>query len=114
MAGGSVGRFLFSRQSALCVSLAVAALSSLWLAVGPLAAAGVPVGTVTIFNDPGIEQPYGITAGPDGALWFTNSDSIGRITTDGQVTRFTDAGIVRPYGITAGADGALWFVNKGS
>ena len=33
---------------------------------------------------------YGITAGPDGALWFTNDrgHSIGRITTDGTVTIF--------------------------
>ena len=35
--------------------------------------------------------PTGITAGPDGALWFTNSgnDSIGRITVAGVVTNFT-------------------------
>jgi streptogramin lyase len=32
--------------------------------------------------DPSIYQPGGIAAGPDGALWFTNSnDSVGRITT---------------------------------
>jgi IPT/TIG domain len=31
----------------------------------------------------GIDEPYGITAGPDGALWFTNAgnNSMGRITT---------------------------------
>jgi virginiamycin B lyase len=35
----------------------------------------------------------GITAGPDGALWFANSanNSIGRITTKGKVTNFTGA-----------------------
>ena len=39
-------------------------------------------GHVRIF--PGIAVPRGITAGPDGALWFTNGrDSIGRITTAG-------------------------------
>ncbi len=33
----------------------------------------------------GIDFPFGITASPDGALWFTNIDinSIGRITTSG-------------------------------
>ena len=35
-------------------------------------------------------QPRGITAGPDGALWFTDDhgNRIGRITTSGQVREF--------------------------
>ena len=39
-------------------------------------------GMVTNYTDPSINNPLGITAGPDGALWFTNhgNDSIGRIT----------------------------------
>jgi Putative Ig domain len=65
---------------------------------------------------------HGITAGPDGALWFTNSfncyrcplDSLGRITTGGVVTNYTGTGISNPDGITAGPDGALWFTNFGS
>ena len=38
-------------------------------------------GSVNDYTDPTIAGPYGITAGPDGALWFTNvlSNSIGRI-----------------------------------
>jgi len=54
----------------------------------------------------------GITAGPDGALWFTDldGDAIGRITTSGSITEYAlpnpDSG---PTGITAGPDGALWF-----
>ena len=35
--------------------------------------------------------PYGITAGPDGALWFTElirPDKIGRITTAGAITEY--------------------------
>jgi streptogramin lyase len=57
--------------------------------------------------------PTGITAGPDGALWFTESWGyrIGRITTDGMVTEFS-SGITRYNslgGITAGSDGNLWF-----
>jgi streptogramin lyase len=57
--------------------------------------------------------PYGITAGPDGNLWFTEYDGnrIGRITPAGVVTEFS-AGITAgagPYGITAGPDGNLWF-----
>ena len=57
--------------------------------------------------------PIGITAGPDGNLWFTeqNGNRIGRITTAGVVTEFS-AGITAaaaPTGITAGPDGNLWF-----
>jgi virginiamycin B lyase len=68
---------------------------------------------VTRFTDPGITDPVGITAGPDGALWFVNqgAKTIGRITTSGVVTTFSDPGISSPVAITAGPDGALWFVN---
>ena len=31
-------------------------------------------GTVTNYTGPGISHPIGIAAGPDGALWFTNSE----------------------------------------
>ena len=69
--------------------------------------------TVTNFTGTGIDEPDGITAGPDGALWFTNpaNNSIGRITTSGTVTNYTGTGIDDPDGITAGPDGALWFTN---
>ena len=65
---------------------------------------------------PGISFPYGIAAGPDGALWFTNSgnNTIGRITTTGLVTNYTAPGIDIPWGITLGPDGALWFTNLGN
>ena len=80
---------------------------------------------VTNYTAPGIDNPADITAGPDGALWFTNSgtfdpttktfigSSIGRITTVGVVTTYTDPSIDGPEGITAGPDGALWFTNDG-
>src|SRR5262249_14061994 len=56
--------------------------------------------------------PVGITAGPDGNLWFTElgTNQIGRITPAGVVTEFripTAGG--GPYGITAGPDSNLWF-----
>ncbi len=70
-------------------------------------------GAVTNYTDPSISGPSGITAGPDGALWFTNyaTSSIGRITTSGVVTNYTDPSIGSPQRITGGADGALWFTN---
>ncbi len=54
-------------------------------------------------------QPLGITAGPDGNLWFTEftAGKIGRITTDGTVTEFPAAG--NPQLITVGSDANLWF-----
>ena len=54
-------------------------------------------------------QPGGITAGPDGNLWFTEFfvGKIGRITTAGTVTEFPAAG--NPQVIVTGSDGNLWF-----
>ena len=52
----------------------------------------------------------GITTGPDGALWFTQINQIGRITTAGAVTEYVLPNpLGSPLGITAGPDGALWF-----
>ncbi len=56
----------------------------------------------------------GITAGPDGNLWFTEegptANKIGKITTAGVVTEYTipTAGS-QPLTIVAGPDGNLWF-----
>jgi virginiamycin B lyase len=73
-------------------------------------------GKVTVYTNAGIDQPAGITVGPDGALWFTNyaGNSIGRITTAGTVTIYTGKGVDAPAGITTGPDGALWFTNSGN
>ena len=66
-----------------------------------------------------LDQPYGITTGPDGALWFTNSGggglggTIGRVTTDGTFSVYKGNGMYAPDGIVTGPDGALWFANTG-
>lgn len=56
--------------------------------------------------------PLGITAGPDGNLWFTETagNKIGRITPDGAITEFPLTGSASyPSSITTGSDGNLWF-----
>jgi streptogramin lyase len=57
-----------------------------------------------------------IAAGPDGAVWFTDTygDKIGRVTTDGTITEF-QMPITGSYpaGITGGPDGAVWFTESG-
>jgi virginiamycin B lyase len=60
-------------------------------------------------------SPEGITAGPDGAVWFTefNPGQIGRLTPTGRFTEFpipTPGAI--PHGIANGPDGALWFTES--
>jgi hypothetical protein len=64
----------------------VAILAGLLMGSAPVtqaAATDNTGGVVTNDTGTGINAPYGITAGPDGNLWFTNlgNDSIGRITT---------------------------------
>ena len=62
-------------------------------------------------------RPTGIAAGTDGALWFTESASpgrIGRITTGGDVTEYTD-GLTSdraPWMIAPGPDGNMWFTEN--
>ncbi len=62
--------------------------------------------------------PEGITAGPDGAMWFTeeNMGRIGRITVAGSVREYVvpaSVGSSIPDAITVGPDGALWFTDTG-
>ncbi len=59
--------------------------------------------------------PLGMTAGPDGALWFAEdgANKIRRITTGSSINEYAvptpDSGL---YDITVGPDGALWFTES--
>jgi streptogramin lyase len=58
-------------------------------------------------------QPLGITAGPDGDVWFTElgASTIGRSTLTGGMTEFT--GLSAPAEtIATGPDGNLWFTEQ--
>jgi virginiamycin B lyase len=70
-------------------------------------------GSISEFTTPTANSgPFGIGAGPDGALWFTenNANKIGRISTTGSISEFpvptANSGATE---IRAGPDGALWF-----
>jgi streptogramin lyase len=58
-------------------------------------------------------SPFGITAGSDGNIWFTESGSgkVGKITKTGATQEYA-TGTSEPEGITAGSQGntSLWFV----
>ena len=80
------------------------------------AGASTPTLAITSYRDPSIYVADGITAGPDGAVWYTNATtsgvSIGRITTAGAVTDHElDTDTFMPHRIVTGPDGALWFTN---
>ena len=62
------------------------------------------------YLSPQLFQPQEIVPGPDGALWFTQYNAIGRVTTAGVFTYYplpTSGGTAA--GIAVGPDGALWF-----
>ncbi len=57
-------------------------------------------------------SPWGITAGPDDTVWFTENhgNNIGRSTTAGTVTEFPiPTADSKPSAIVVGPDRALWF-----
>ncbi len=67
---------------------------------------------------PSASGPSGITAGPNGALWFDTLNQsagnlIGQITTAGAVTTYPApnplGNTAAPGGITTGPDGTIWF-----
>jgi DNA-binding beta-propeller fold protein YncE len=77
----------------------------------------VSTGEITEYEVPTANAgPYGIAAGPDGNLWFTelNSNKISKLSpATGEITEYalpTDN--VGPYGIAAGPDGNLWFTES--
>jgi streptogramin lyase len=107
---------------AAIVSAAITGLAPALVSCGGSEAViGPPiVGAFTSFAIPTRQSSVGdIAAGPDGALWFTETSGnrIGRITTAGAITEF----VLGPYGgdtgplnIAAGRDGALWFTEPGA
>src|SRR5579862_1669992 len=83
----------------------------------PAAAAAVTPPSIVEYPLPvGSESsPEGITAGPDGALWFLENGvgRVGRITTGGVISEYSAPALVATgvfVGIVTGPDGNIWFV----
>jgi sugar lactone lactonase YvrE len=81
-----------------------------------------PSGVLTTFAIPSANaEPYGITAGSDGNLYFTEpgvnqtTNKIGRITPAGTITEFAiPTALAGPTFIAAGAAGTVWFTESRS
>jgi virginiamycin B lyase len=71
--------------------------------------------SITVFTAGISGTPALLAAGPDGNVWFTEPDRIGRISPSGHVTEFSQG--ISPGtslgDITAGPDGNMWFVARG-
>jgi streptogramin lyase len=101
-----------------CATLTAAAALALTALSGDPPDATADVGTITEYPIPtATSEPRGITAGPDGRLWFAEyySGKIGRITTGGVIDELTlPTAFAQPQGITTGPDGNLWFTDVGN
>jgi streptogramin lyase len=96
------------------VASAIACAMATLLLAGP-ARAATP--TVTMFNS-GIPDPstlLGITAAPDGKVWFADAvnDSLGAVTLSSGATNEQAVGRDTPVGVTAGPDGRLYYSAAG-
>ena len=108
---GAVGRVTSASATSLTVSFTTQPRST-----GPLTAIVTVSGGVNEFGLSavgGTVEPYGIAAGPDGNLWFTEEfGGIGRINpATHDIQEFTVSATQNPLleNITAGPDGDLWF-----
>src|SRR5438874_817065 len=84
-----------------------------------------PAGIITEFPIPTANSsPGGITAGPDGNLWFTECVSSSSGCTKSQIGRITPTGTITeiplptdnsgPNEVVTGPDGNLWFTEGGA
>lgn len=96
-----------SRRCQLVIAFTVGVVLALATAAG-----AVSPGAITEFPVGGAPALTGITAGPDGNVWFTDGTAIGQITPAGAIRSFTPStsgvSIQAWNAITLGPDGDLW------
>ena len=88
---------------------------SVWFIDGGDIGRVTPAGSITQFSTNTGWDVGGITAGPDGDIWFVvaNGHAIGSMTTTGTVTEYPLPPDSDALAIAAGPDGALWFTDYG-
>ncbi|MBV8368458.1 MAG: hypothetical protein JO036_05925 [Candidatus Eremiobacteraeota bacterium] len=101
------------------LGIAVGSDGALWLAGDGAAVYRFALsGVVTAYRIPSGYSPKEIVAGSDGALWFTESYTVGhalrsrlgRISTSGVITEFSVASDRGIYGLVADRRGGIWFI----
>jgi streptogramin lyase len=104
-------------EASMKLRTATLALAGALTALAMPATGMAATGQVTEFPLPTAgAQPFAITAGPDGNVWFTEggSQKVGRITPAGVIKEFPVTGAVTPRDITIGPDNNLWMTDQGA
>ncbi len=73
---------------------------------------GVSVNGSTIFEMSGFTHPYGITSGPDGNIYFTDSGTVEVLQPNNSVPLAQWVITGNLFDITTGSDGALWMTDQ--
>lgn len=116
---GVLTEFPVNPPGADLVGIAAGSDGNVWFAASGHNSIGriTPLGVITEFSLPtsgvGSRNPFLMTLGGDGNVWFTeigNANAIGRMTPAGVYTEFPSptAGSL-PFGIGLGPDGNVWF-----
>ncbi len=115
---GIVANYQFSMTSPTVGRVAVGPDGNIWTAIVNLSPSGgsnkieicTTSGSISEQTLPGYTGPYGIVAGSDGNVWFTETlipRELARLTLTGSVTEFPTS--TAANNIALGADGNLWF-----
>jgi virginiamycin B lyase len=97
-------------------SIVLAPDGALWFARGPFGGSVGYIGRITTSGaysqySTGTSNPtmFNLVVGPDGAIWGTQPNAIGRIDMSGNTSSYPLPSGVTPSSLTTGPDGALWF-----